>query len=172
MISIRNLLFLAVAVTGSVIKRDASTVLKDLETINSDTSAVTEAVNNYHGGSGSTASILSAQNKLTQHIKTATNNAKGVKPSDSEADKIISFITDKFQPNIRSSLNALTNAKDKFKKDGLAGAVKSILQALKSDSSNYSDALIAGTPGNKVEKAKAIKDEINKSFDDAIHAFS
>ncbi|GAB0132264.1 hypothetical protein EsDP_00000705 [Epichloe bromicola] len=170
MISIRNLLFLAVAVTGSVIKRDADIVRKDLEIVNSDTIAVTKAVNNYNVAQEAIP-ILNAQRKLTADIKTATNNANRVKATPAEAEKIIDYITNVFQGSISSALNALKAKKDNFKKDGLTDSVKKILKDLKSDSSNYSDALIAGTPAGLQEKARGIKKDIIKKFDDAINAF-
>ncbi|KID86769.1 hydrophobic surface binding protein [Metarhizium guizhouense ARSEF 977] len=173
MLSIKNLLFLAVAATGSVIKRDAAQVKQDLQTINDDTNGVTAAVNNYNGGLANALPIVTAQQKLSGDLKTATDNAKNTGTvNEADADEIIAYITNTLQPNIETSLSNLKAKKPQFDADGLTSTVKSSLQSLHTDTSNYGNALIAGTPPSKVAEAQAIQNKIDAGFVDAIAAFS
>ncbi|QPG93553.1 hypothetical protein C2857_000703 [Epichloe festucae Fl1] len=174
MLSVRNLLFLAVAVTGSVIKRDAGQVKSDLQLINTDTQAVTAAVNNYNGGGVTNAlPIVRAQSKLSRDIKSATDHAKAAGGiSEADASAIIGYIKNTLQPSIQGSLSALKTKKGNFDADGLTPTVKSSLESLKSDTDNLSAALIAGTPPSKVSEAKGVSDAIDASFNDAIAYFS
>ncbi|GAB0138444.1 hypothetical protein EsDP_00006679 [Epichloe bromicola] len=174
MLSVRNIVFLAVAVTGSVIRRDAAQVKSDLQLINADTQAVTAAVNNYNGGGYANAlPIVGAQSKLSDDIKAATDHAKAAGGlSEADADAIVGYIRDTLQPSIQASLSALKSKRDKFAGDGLSPIVKSSLGSLKMDTDNLSAALVAGTPPSRVSEAKAVSDAIDASFDDAIAYFS
>ncbi|KAG5984827.1 hypothetical protein E4U55_003045 [Claviceps digitariae] len=173
MFSLRNLIFLAVAVTGSVIPRDVGQVKKDLEAINADTKAVTNAVNAFNGGAQGAPPILAAENKLTSDIKAATGHTKAVgKVSEADADDIINYVTGQFQPSIDAALSALKSKKPKFQADGLNGIVKTTLQKLKVDAGELSDALVANAPASRVDKAKGTKAHIDAGIDDAIKDFS
>ncbi|KAK9442275.1 hydrophobic surface binding protein [Metarhizium brunneum] len=174
MLSIKNLLFLAVAATGSVIKRDAAQVKQDLQTINEDTSAVTAAVNNYNGGGFANAiPIMTAQNKLSEDVKKATETAKNTGVvSDADANDIINYITSELQPNTETSLSALKAKKANFDADGLTPIVKNSLQDLKTDIDNLGAALIGGTPAALQAQAQAIQKKIDDNFVDAIAYYS
>ncbi|OAQ60522.1 hydrophobic surface binding protein [Pochonia chlamydosporia 170] len=173
MLSVKNLLFLAVAVTGSVIKRDAALVKADLQTINTDTAKVTTAVNNYNGGVLNALPIINAQQQVTKDIKKATTDAQNAGVvSEADALDIIAYITGTLEPTIVGSLSALKSKKAKFDADGLTGTVKSSLTSLKSDTDALGAALIAGTPANLVAQAQAIQAKIDADFDDAIAFFS
>lgn len=174
MFSVRNLVFLAVAVTGSVIKRDAAQVKSDLQLINTDTQAVTAAVNNYNGGGINNAlPIVRAQSKLSNDIKSATDHAKAAGAlSEADSSAIIGYIRNTLQPSIKASLSALKSKKDKFAADGLTSIVKSRLESLKSDTDNLSAALVASAPPSKVSEAKAVSGAIDADFNDAIGYFS
>lgn len=174
MLSIKNLLFLAVAVTGSVIKRDAAQVQQDLKTINDDTNAVTTAVNNYNGGGLANAfPIVLAQQQLSKDLKTGTTNAQNTGVvSEPDADTIIAYITNTLLPSIKASLAALKAKKPQFDADGLTSTVNSSLQDLKTDTDKLGAALIAGTPPSKVDAAQGIQNQIDAAFADAIAFFS
>ncbi|EFY88115.1 hypothetical protein J3458_021282 [Metarhizium acridum] len=173
MLSIKNLLFLAVAVTGSVIKRDAAQVKQGLQTINADTNAVTTAVNNYNSGFSQALPIVNAQNKLKDDLKTATNDANNAGVvSESDADGIIGYITGTLRPSIDASLSALKSKKANFDKDGLTPVVKSSLQDLKTDTDNLGAALVNGTPDSRKSQAQSIQNKIDADFVDAINHFS
>lgn len=174
MLSIKNLLFLAVAATGSVIKRDAAEVLQDLKTINDDTTALTAAVNDYNGGGFTNAlPIVNAQNKLSGDVDKATDAAKNAGVvSEADATVIITYITDNLQPNIKTSLSALKAKKANFDADGLTPIVNSSLQDLKTKTDNLGAALIGGTPASKKPQAEDIQNKIDADFADAIAYFS
>ncbi|KFG79160.1 4MeS [Metarhizium anisopliae] len=173
MLSIKNLLFLAVAATGSVIKRDVAQVKKDLDTINSDTIAVTNAVNGYTGGLASAFPIVTAQQQLSKDLKSATANAQdtGV-VSEPDADDIIAYIINTLEPNIETSLSDLEAKKSQFDADGLTSTVHDSLQSLHTDTSNYGNALTAGAPPSKKPQAEAVQNKIDARFVKAIATFS
>jgi len=173
MFSLRNLIFLAVAVTGSVIPRDVGQVKKDFEVINADTQAVTNAVNGFNGDAQNTPPILNAEHKLTGDIKATTGHVKTVgKVSESDADYIINYVNGQYQPNIDAALSALKSKKAKFQAAGIAQIAKMDLEKLKGDAGALSDALVANAPASRVEKAKAIKAHIEAGIEDAIKDFS
>ncbi|KAG5917358.1 hypothetical protein E4U42_007265 [Claviceps africana] len=173
MFSLRNLVFLAVAVTGSVIPRDVGQVKKDLETLNSDTQAVTNAVNGFDGSMQSSTPIIVANNRLNIDIGTTTGHVNSVgKVSEADADEIIRYITGKFQPSVDGALSALKAKKDKFQAIGLVGIVRASLEKLKGNAEGLSGALITNAPASRVEMAKAIKAHIDAGIDDAIKQFS
>jgi hypothetical protein len=173
MLSIKNILFLAVAVTGSVIKRDVAKVKQDLQTINTDTIAVATAVNNYNGGVLNALPIITAQNNLSKDLKSATTDAQQAgQASEADATEIIGYITNTLEPSIVTTLGALKAKKAKFDADGLTATVKSSLTSLKTDTDNLGAALIAGTPADLVTQAQAIQAKIDADFADAITFFS
>ncbi|KAG6017487.1 hypothetical protein E4U54_006935 [Claviceps lovelessii] len=173
MFSLRNLVFLAVAVSGSVIPRDVGQVKRDLETINADTQAVTKAVNSFTSVVQGSEPMLAAENTLTHDIESATADTKAVgKVSESDADDIINYVHGNFQPSIDAALSALKSKKDKFKADGIARIVKMQLEKLKGVAGQLSEALVENAPASRVEQAKAIKAHIDTGLDDAIKDFS
>ncbi|TWU74216.1 hypothetical protein ED733_003153 [Metarhizium rileyi] len=174
MLSIKNILFLAVAATGSVVKRDVAQVKQGLQTINADTVAVTNAVNNYHGGGYDNAMpIVTAQEKLSDDSKEATSAVEGTNSvSHADANDIFAFIDNTLKETIEDSINALKSKREYFKADQLEDIVKSTLQSLQSDTDKLSDALLAKTPADLADKAKNIQARIYADFKDAITYFS
>ncbi|KAG5943283.1 hypothetical protein E4U53_007065 [Claviceps sorghi] len=173
MFSLRNLVFLAVAVTGSVIPRDVGQVKKDLEMLNSDTQAVTKAVNGFDGTIQTSTPIIVANNGLITDIGTTTGHVNSVgKVSEAGADDIINYFTDTFQSSIDAALSALKSKKEKFQAIGLVGIVKTNLDKLKGGAEGLSDALVRNAPASRVGKAKAIKAHIDAGIADAIKQFS
>ncbi|EFY95776.1 hydrophobic surface binding protein A family protein [Metarhizium robertsii] len=173
MLSIKNLLFLAVAATGSVIKRDAAQVKQDLQTINADTQAVLNAVNSYNGGLANALPIVTAQQQLSKDLKTGTTNANNAGPvSDADADEILAYVKDTLFPSTENTLAALEGKKATFANDGLTSTVKSSLESLKKDTGDLSDALKNGAPADKQPEAEGLKNQIAARFDSAIAQFS
>ncbi|KID94032.1 4MeS, partial [Metarhizium majus ARSEF 297] len=173
MLSIKNLLFLAVAATGSVIKRDAAQVKQDLQTINSDTKAVVDAVNNYNGGLANALPIVTAQQQLSKDLKTGTTNANNAGPvNEADADDILAYVKSTLIPSTEGALSGLVAKKATFAKDGLTSTVKSSLVDLKKDTGDLSNALENGAPDSKKPEAEQLKNQIAADFDDAIAQFS
>ncbi|KAK8914778.1 hypothetical protein H634G_02155 [Metarhizium anisopliae BRIP 53293] len=173
MLSIKNLLFLAVAATGSVIKRDAAQVKQDLQTINSDTIAVSNAVNNYNGGLANALPIVTAQQQLSKDLKTGTTNANNAGPvSDTDADDILGYVKSTLLPSTEKALADLVAKKATFASDGLTSTVHDSLVSLKQDTGNYGAALKNGAPDNKKAEADGLNNQIATDFDNAIANFS
>ncbi|KAG6029117.1 hypothetical protein E4U41_000473 [Claviceps citrina] len=174
MLSIKNLLFLAIAVTGSVIQRDAKQTKSDLQLIDTDTRAVTSAVNAYNGGGALNAlPIVKAQDKLSADVRTATSHAKATGVvSEADAAAIIGYIQHTLRASLQGSLSALKSKKAKFAADGVTPTVRSSLQSLKSETDKLGAALVADTPPSKTAEAKAVASAISAGFADAIAFFS
>ncbi|QUC21649.1 uncharacterized protein UV8b_05892 [Ustilaginoidea virens] len=174
MLSVKNILFLAVAAAGSVIKRDVSQTKSNLKTINSDTQSVTSAVNDYNGGGMFAAMpIINAEQTLDNDIQSATNNANKLGTiSTADAKALIDYIGNTIQPSMRTALKALKSKKPQFDADQLTGVVHDTLQSLQSDTDKLADALIKAVPASQKSQAKAPKDKIDADFNDAIAYFS
>lgn len=169
----KALTLISVATAAVVFRRDAAQVLTDLEQINSDTTALTTAVNNYNGGLANAVPIISAESTLENDLKTATTDANNSGTvSESDAQNILDYITNTLEPNIETSLTALKAKKSDFDTDGLTPTVESDLQTLKTDTDNLGAALIAHTPSDLVTQAQTIQAKIDADFTDAINYFS
>lgn len=173
MVSIKNLLVIASAVSAAVLPRDAAQVLNDLHTINSDTTTLTNAANNYNGGFSAAVPIINAESALEKDLKTATDdtNASGT-VSEADAQNILNYITNTLEPSIKTSLTAIKNKKAKFDADGLTPTVRKDLNNLKSGTDTLGSALLAHTPSDLTAKAQAVQAKIDADFQDAINFFA
>ncbi|KHO00447.1 4MeS [Metarhizium album ARSEF 1941] len=171
--SVKNLLFLAVAATGSVIKRDAAQITNGLRLINKDILTLKVAVNSYSGGVSGAIPILGAQQTLTGDVKSTTdevNNTPSV--SEAESDAIFTYIKDQLAVSLQSFIKALESKKSIFDHDHLTSAVVAAVKSSQESTEHLSNALMAKAPGSFAARAKALKDEIDHQFEDAIAYFS
>ncbi|PVH84438.1 hydrophobic surface binding protein-like protein A, partial [Cadophora sp. DSE1049] len=169
MVAIKNLLFLATAVTALTIgKRDTATILNDISIINSDVQALTTAANNYNGGILAAIPILTAQNNLEAAIDQGITDAQATSQQTSAESQSVIAAVDNLIPNIEASLAAIRAKKAQFAADGLTSTVQTSLTNLKAKTDTFSDALIAIASEDTKATGTAQKATIDADFDAAI----
>ncbi|KAK0123663.1 hypothetical protein ONS95_008675 [Cadophora gregata] len=160
---------LALAATGNaaILARDAATVLADIKTIDSDTQSLTTAVNAFNDISGA-AALIAAESSLSDAIKKGTTDAKATTSvSDSEAQSILAAVKSLI-PNIVTSLNAVVSKDAAFTSAGVQFVVAGNLASLRTESSDFAAALIAGSPEGAKAGGNAAASCIDAAFEAAI----
>lgn len=173
MVAITKILYLATATVAAVVRRYAATIQSDLQKINSDTLALTQAVNNYNGGIANAGPIVSAENTLEKDIKSTTQDAQNSAPvSETDGQNILNYIKNTLTPNLEGSLSAIEVKKSKFDADGLSPTVESDLKQLKSETDDLGAALLAKAPADLQSQGKSVLARIDRDFQGAINYFA
>ncbi|GAB7366191.1 hypothetical protein MBLNU230_g7751t1 [Neophaeotheca triangularis] len=177
MLSVKNLIFGALAisasVSASVIKRDAASIQNSLETIDSDLRQLTSQVNGYNGGLFAALPIQSSESQLEDDIDAATSTAQASNPlSASDSQAIIAYINDTLEPDIEATLDALVAKKSQFQRAGLAGTVRGDLNTLRGKTNDLGDALIDKAAAETKASGQAALDTIDGDFAEAVAAYA
>ncbi|KAH6722325.1 hydrophobic surface binding protein A-domain-containing protein [Leptodontidium sp. 2 PMI_412] len=173
MVAIKNLLFLATAISALTIgKRDTATILNDIAAINTNVQAVTTATNNYNGGILAAIPIVTAEGNLEAAIDQGTTDAQATPQGTSADSQSVIAAIDTLIPNIEASLTAIIAKKTQFAADGLTSTVYTTLGNLKVKTDAFSDALIAIASADTKDAGIAQKARIDSDFDAAIAAFA
>ncbi|KAG5992847.1 hypothetical protein E4U52_002485 [Claviceps spartinae] len=193
MLSVKNLLYFAVAVSCAAINRDAadgflhSLARRDDQQTKSDSNQTTtdleEITNNIHGFyqvvsmyNGSPISqypVVGAEDKLLHSINEATAHAKlAPVPSVEDSTAILSYVRSVMWPAMVRAISPLKAKKDLFSQAGQAQAMKTLLVDLKNATLNLSETLIYVTPLNKVVTGLSLERSIKNRFDEIIQLYS
>ncbi|WPH04467.1 Hypothetical protein R9X50_00735800 [Acrodontium crateriforme] len=172
MVAIKNILFFATAISAAaIVRRDAATVLADLKKVDSDTNALTTAINNYSGGAIAAIPISSAESTLDKDIKQTTSDAGG-SVSEADAQTIVSYISGTLQPDIAASLTALKGKSSQISAAGLKSTVENDLKTLKTDTDALGAKLVASAPSDQQAAAQSVLAKIDADLTSAIAAFA
>lgn len=174
MVSAKSLIVLATSVVAAVVPRDAAKIQSDLQTINSDTQALTKAINNYSGGGLAAAlPVANAESTLDKAIKSATSDANSLSTvSDSDANAIIGYINQTLEPSIAGSIDAIIAKKAAFTSGGIAGIVSGDLKSLQSDAAALGKALVAKSPSGESSAASSAAAAVNAQLARGVAAYS
>ncbi|KAH6674509.1 hydrophobic surface binding protein A-domain-containing protein [Halenospora varia] len=157
MVVIINILLFISAASALVVKRDTSTILSDISTIDFDVKALTSAVNGYSGGVFGALLVENAESTLGTFLRATSQ----LSPADSNS--IIAAVRN-LRPGIQAPLTAIQNKKSQFASAGLTSAVQRNLATLKSDTDAFANALIAIAPADTHSQANGLKSEIESDF--------
>ncbi|KAG6045813.1 hypothetical protein E4U17_008113 [Claviceps sp. LM77 group G4] len=193
MLSVKNLLFLAVAVSCAAINRDAADeslhslamrddpesksnsnqTTTDLEDITNNVYGLYQVVSMYNGSPISQYPIVGAQDKLLHSINEATAHGK-LAPVASEEDStaILAYIQTVMWPAMLRTITPMKTKKGLFSQAGQAAAMKTLLVDLKTATMDLSEVLVAATPLTKIILALSITRDMRNGFDDVIKTFS
>ncbi|KAG6021412.1 hypothetical protein E4U19_005707 [Claviceps sp. Clav32 group G5] len=193
MLSVKNLLYFAVAVSCAAINRDAADgslhslamrddpeaksnsnqTTTDLEDITNNAYGLYQVVSMYNGSPISQYPIVGAQDKLLHSINQATAHGK-LAPVASEEDStaILAYIESVMWPAMLRTITPMKTKKELFSQAGQAAAMKTLLVDLKTATMDLSDALVAATPLTKIILALSITRDMRNGFDDVIKTFS
>lgn len=193
MLSVKNLLYFAVAVSCAAINRDAADgsfpslarrddpetksdsnqTTTDLEEITDNIYGFYQVVSMYNGSPISQYPVVGAEDKLLQSINEATAHAKlAPVPSEEDSTAILSYIKSVMWPAMGRAISPLKDKKDLFSKAGQAQAMKTLLIDLENATLNLSETLIYVTPLTKVVTGLSLNRSIKNRFDDLIQLYS
>ncbi|KAG5978712.1 hypothetical protein E4U55_006042 [Claviceps digitariae] len=169
MLSIKKLLFLAVAVTSAVVPRDGK--LEDLQLVTQDLQALTSAVEAYNGGDAQP--IKSALVKYATDANLTLVNAK-IKGEFSVdvSSQIIDYVRTTMVPALKKFLSAVDAKKLVFEANGLVDDVQAGLVALRAQTDSLSRTLVSKIPFDKISEVVNIIKDYQASFSAAISVFS
>lgn len=161
------------ALGRSVSKRDVSTVLADLATIDSATNALTAAVNDWDGSLLGALTIQSASTTIGNDIDAANADAADESvASSADSETVIAYITDTGEPDIAAALDALVAREADLASLGITSVVLSSLNSLKTKNDAYAQTLLSITSSDQTANAEAALALIDDDFTTAIAAFS
>ncbi|KAI5362311.1 Putative Cell wall mannoprotein [Septoria linicola] len=147
--TIASLLLATIAYSAPLIHpRASAAIIDDLNTINTDTTALQSALSAYKGGLFSALPIQNANEQLTKDINNAiaSGGYYGF-ASEQESQQALSFIYYTLAPNVEATAALLSQKKDFFVADKLSERVLQSLQALRSASYQYGQILASKNPG-------------------------
>ncbi|CAN8100250.1 unnamed protein product [Discula destructiva] len=167
-------ILLATAITAATIfNRDVATVQANLATIDTDTKSLTAAITAWDASVLGALGIQSDVTTLETAITSATTEAKTEsQASSTDSTTILDYVGDTLNPDIITSLNALTARKSDFVAAGVTSLVLSDLQTLKSDTDNLGAALTTIASSDTEAQAVTLISDIDAAFASAIAVFS
>ncbi|RJE18354.1 hypothetical protein PHISCL_09313 [Aspergillus sclerotialis] len=165
-------LLLPLTSTTPLNRRDASTVIADLNTISADIADFDAAVNVFDGSLAQALAIQTKENKMEDDIQTAIGHTQSSAAfTTAESTAVTNTLLD-LEPDILSSLNLVVSKKTLFVKAGVKSLVHLDLQNLKAKTDGMSTALQAKvTAADKATIASHTVD-VDAAFNSAISAFS
>jgi len=153
-------------------RRETSTILSDIATIDTNVKALTSTVNNYNGGLFGTIPITNAEITLDKSIQQGTRDAQAASQLSSEDSNSILAAIQNLSPDIEASLKAVESKKSQFAAAGLTSTVRNDLAQLKTDTDDFANALIAIASADTKTQANAEKTTIDNDFQAAIKYFN
>jgi hypothetical protein len=173
MVNIATVALYATAVFGAVIRRDAATILADLQAIDNSTNTLTSTINSWDGSTVGAIGIATAANNVGDQVDTANEDAQGeVVQSSDDSATIITYIVNTGEPGIAASLDALAAREADFAIAGVASVVLSTLDSLKNKTDAYGASLLNITAADQQSAAQAVLTKLDGDFAAAIAAFS
>ncbi|KAG5928758.1 hypothetical protein E4U42_008085 [Claviceps africana] len=171
MVSFKNVFLLATAVVASVLTRDASKVLTELQVVNGDAVALTAAITVFKGSIPGGIAIRNSQAKLHKDLQTATTVAKSAGPADvADARRVLGYILTVLEPAIKVVLRIIRDKKAVFDKAGFG--VLPLLKEVQTDTAALGLALLANTLSAVADDAKAVLLRIEADLAATIKLFS
>ncbi|KAG6001960.1 hypothetical protein E4U21_003610 [Claviceps maximensis] len=170
MVSVKNLLFLAVSVSALFTPPTNSFQLTDLKNLNDDLLALIQSVKEYNGGGDEgVSSIVNANKKYLTDAKQlidTINKQKSI--SDSEGGDIIKYVGKVIQPNSDNFLQEVKSKKSLFEENGLIEQAKLALEALQTSTELLNNAFAKRASLLNILKMNDIVKKFRDNFTSAI----
>jgi hypothetical protein len=108
MVAAMNIFFFVSTVSSPAIgRRDASTILSDISTIDSNVKVLTSAMNSYSGGLSGIITIENAESTLDKSINQGTSDAQAASQSSSPDSNSIIAAVQNLTPDIGTFIQAI-----------------------------------------------------------------
>lgn len=172
--SLTTLLALATLTTTSptpLHPREELTTTDDLNTIDSNVLALTDAINAYTGGLTEALPIQSASDTLTTTLQSASAGP-GTFADDAEAQAGVKFASENLAPHVEACATALVAKKGDFDSAAASGLVKQDLDTISGLAARFGQMLLDRNSAYKDNGGQDAVDRINKALGDALKAFS
>ena len=147
------------------------TTLDDLNTINSDTLALTAALNTYQGGLLDALPVQTASTSLTDHLNAALAGS-GVFADDAELQAALSLSRDTLAPNVEACASALVAKKGAFDAAGATDLVRATLGTIASLSSQFGQKVLNGNPSFADQGGRDAQGRIDAALSGAVSAYA
>ncbi|KAJ7487852.1 hydrophobic surface binding protein [Mycena latifolia] len=167
---------LAVAVTSPV-KRTVAQVEADIATISTQVTALDNAINAFPNTGGSLAAALAIHTDATSletTLNKATTDVTSTGTVDEADGRTILNSVEAFEPTILDALKGIAAKEPAFAAlpiGGIPALILQDLQTLKTDTINFSNALIANAPSDLKSEATDLTNNITAGFNTAIAAY-
>ncbi|KAF7865443.1 hypothetical protein EAF04_006418 [Stromatinia cepivora] len=172
MVAIKNIILFVSAVSAAVIsQRTEADILSDIDIIDTNVKALTNAVGNYNGGFFGLYSVSTAESTLEDSIKHATTDTSKTSPLSSADSESILVEINNLKPDIDQALTALVEKKSTFASAGVASTVANDLKNLKEETDAFGNALRAIFFSDAKPRLAAVLKMIDDSFTDAQDQF-
>ena len=113
-VAAKNIFFVSAFSALAIRRRDASTILSDISTIDSSVRALTSAINGYNGGIFGAIPIENAESTLDKSINQGTSDAQAASQvSSTDSNSIIAAVQN-LTRDIEVSIQALEAKKSPF----------------------------------------------------------
>ncbi|OJJ42527.1 hypothetical protein ASPZODRAFT_137167 [Penicilliopsis zonata CBS 506.65] len=166
------LLAVSLASASPIARRDAATVLSDLETVLSDTEALESSVSSWTGSLLAGLEILVEYDDLKSALDTAITDAAATSTlSDADSSSITSEI-ETLGPVIIATLDAITDKESDAADDGVASDLLSSIETLQTKTSTLAADLEAIATTTDAETIASVLSSVDAAFSSAIAAYS
>jgi Hydrophobic surface binding protein A len=173
MVAITNLALFAAAASALVIKRDVSTILANLKTIDTDTNSLTTSVKNWDGNLFGALPIDSAEKTLEKNIQSATTDAQSEAVlSSADSQSVIAYLNNTIAPDTLAALQELESRKSDADSAGITSTIESGLQDLKTDVDALGSALTSISSSDTQSDLQSVVAIIDGYFSTAITDYS
>lgn len=176
MVGISKILFFALSASAAILPRTVAQIKTDLQTINTDTQALTQKVNAYDGtvgGANGQTVVQQAEKKVESDIDNADTDTKNTPAaSSSDSASIISYINSTLEPTISGAITAIINQKSKFVAGGLKTLVQNDLASLKSKTQTLGNDLIAKSSSDQSANAQTALNKVIADIQRGIDAYA
>ncbi|KAJ4386514.1 hypothetical protein N0V93_009411 [Gnomoniopsis smithogilvyi] len=174
MFSLYSAFVLATAVSAATLaKRDVTTVLTNLENIDTQTETLTAAINAWDasllGALGIQTDVTNLETAVTDATTEANTEAQA---SSADSTTILDYVSDTLNPDIVASLDALTARASDFSALSLTSLVLTDLETLQNDTDALGAALIKVASSDTQAEATTLVSNVDAAFASAIAVFS
>ncbi|KAJ4411269.1 hypothetical protein N0V82_009053 [Gnomoniopsis sp. IMI 355080] len=176
MVNLYSACFFVTAVSAAVLplgRRDVTTVVNNLETIDTQTKALTTSINGWDGSLLGALGIASASNSLGTAIDNAnTEAATEAQLSSADSQTALAYVSGTLTPDVNTALTALIGRESDVAALGVQSLVLGQIQTLQSKTDAYGATLVSISSADTQAQAQTLVDALDASFDSAVTAYS
>ncbi|OJJ47253.1 hypothetical protein ASPZODRAFT_151775 [Penicilliopsis zonata CBS 506.65] len=166
------LLAASLASASPVTKRDAATVLSDLETILTEVEAVETAFADWDGDALGALTLLTYYDDLSSDLETAITDTEATSTLSTSDSSSITSEVETLGPSILAALAAIVAKESDAAAAGIQSTLLSSLETLESETNTLGADLEAIATTTDAETIASVLTEVDAAFSSAIAAYS
>ncbi|KAJ4390573.1 hypothetical protein N0V93_004169 [Gnomoniopsis smithogilvyi] len=176
MVNLYSAFFFVTAISASVLplgRRDVTTVLDNLETIDTQTKALTTSITSWDGSLLGALGIASASNSLGTAIDNAnTEAATEAQLSSADSQTVLTYVSGTLTSDVNTALTTLNGRESDVAALGVQSLVLGQIQTLQSKTAAYGATLVSITSADLQAQAQTQVDALDAAFDSAVAVYS